>query len=156
MSAYFLFVPVYLNLYGRFNYKKLLDEGTEEDRADLEKYFDYVDAKVACDSAANNGGDGVVTIIDWEGFSLGNYNSPEGKHHLFSILFLTEGILICFHGCHYFSVSHLPIKQLGKLGKLYNAIKQTYSVNSKQRANSTRFLELKDKKFLIFGLRFIH
>ena len=41
MVTYFLFVPVYLKLYGHFNYKMLLDEGTEEDRADLEKYFFY-------------------------------------------------------------------------------------------------------------------
>ena len=74
-----MFVPVYLNMYGRHNFKKLLEEGTAEDLTDLDKYFDYVKNKVVCDSAANNGGDGVITILDWDGLSISSYNSPGGR-----------------------------------------------------------------------------
>ena len=75
-----MLISVYLDLYGRFNFKALVDDGTEEDRKNLDEYFDYVDTKAACDSAANNGGDGIVVILDWDGFSVSSYGSLSGTN----------------------------------------------------------------------------
>ena len=71
-------IPVYLSLNGHFNFKKLLEEGTEEEKGAVDKYFDYTFDKFVWDDKAS-GGDGVISILDWDGFSIRDYNSPAGS-----------------------------------------------------------------------------
>ena len=65
---------------GRYNFKKLLEEGTGEETGAVDKYFDYITDNFTRDDKAS-GGNGVISIIDWDGFSIRNYNSPAGSSH---------------------------------------------------------------------------
>ena len=71
-------IAVYLSLNGRFNFKKLVEEGTDEEKGGADKYFDYVFDQFIWDDKAS-GGDGAISILDWDGFSIRDYTSPAGN-----------------------------------------------------------------------------
>ena len=69
-------------LYGRCNFAALVDEGSDEGKAAVDPYFDYMTTGFKVGDEANGGND-VVLIIDWDGFTVRNFNCPTGIHEIF-------------------------------------------------------------------------
>ena len=53
----------------------------------MDPYFDYVTDGYKVDDEAN-GGNGIVAILDWDGFSVRNFNSPAGIHKNLVVFFV--------------------------------------------------------------------
>ena len=69
-------MKVYVMEFGHWNYRGLSKkpQGVKED---FWKHFEHLLRRITRDAEVNNG-QGVAYILDWDGFSLGNYASPKG------------------------------------------------------------------------------
>ena len=66
-----------------------MDEGSDEEKAAVDPYFDYMMAGFRADDEAN-GVNGVVFIIDWDGFTLRNFNRPANIHENTYVMFFVD------------------------------------------------------------------
>ena len=69
-------VTVYIAEFGKFNFRAMAAM-PEEWKAEVWKGWEQWTRLMERDSALNNG-EGIVIIVDFDGFSLANYASPEG------------------------------------------------------------------------------
>lgn len=63
--------------FGKWNYRDLAHK-SDEKIEEFWKFYEQYILRIERDAAVNNH-QGVVFILDWDGFSLGNYASARGK-----------------------------------------------------------------------------
>ena len=71
--------------YGKWNYREISNL-SEEEVKDFYKYCEKL-ARLESRDGDNNNSQGIVTIVDWDGFALKNFASREGEICIFQRVF---------------------------------------------------------------------
>ena len=127
--------------FGKENFRELA-RMPEEKRAEVWKAYEQWTRWMEKDAALNNG-QGVVLIIDFDGFSLANYGSSEGGGHLFFNLsanyLSSRALFITCNTCFPFeSALKLGLRVFSYLIRQHKAIRYGFLINgTKLRLQAT-------------------